>query len=649
MKASKIEQCLRRIVYDARKNNEDGLTVKLARSRAEKQLKLDDGFLKSEEWRQRSKNVVEAAFEEELESPDVPDHNSSHTKGPSSEPSAKEMPNGNSKGLESSRKPAKTSEVPLQNGNNGGSSSSEEEDQDSGSGVEKPATQSETQPSKPSSTPAKVNGVKRKAKEKDSSQEESGEESGSEEASDQPAQKRAKVDSSGSSESNSTESSEDESGSSDEEDEKEESSLLSKTKAKGTLSDKTGKAIPPKPFTPPSGYTLLAPAHLAESSPLTSANLAGKQVWHITAPSNISLASLTEVAFDVIQSGQPVLTHNGIEYALNEDQTLNHGMTALFAPTKEGYERVDQKVTRTLQLQQKLILPNLTSKHSSQASGSTAAGDIAQACVTSVRPQPKGLRMRYKPPGCGSGRPGRIGSGSDSSEEDQDDEDPAPRQAFQFPKALGAHATNTQQTSDDTAANETVANETSSEEMVSKTTVLDETRSKESTNEQNSAKKSKKKRKDTGDAVGAKAEANGVPETSANMSPHASEVTPRKGTSKNITMTEDAADTQSSAKKLKKKHKSGIADSKSGTDGVGKAAAESSLATNTSAQGQIETTNKNKLTKGLSAEILGNSAPGTANGAAAPTSAKDDEAKRKEEKRLRKERKEAKRAKAGAV
>ncbi|KAI6794492.1 hypothetical protein KC363_g7361 [Hortaea werneckii] len=63
-----IEQCLRRTVRDAIKSEEE-VTVNSTRIRVEEQLDLGAGFFKnSDEWKQRSKEVIHAAIEE----PDSP-------------------------------------------------------------------------------------------------------------------------------------------------------------------------------------------------------------------------------------------------------------------------------------------------------------------------------------------------------------------------------------------------------------------------------------------------------------------------------------------------------------------------------------------------------------------------------------------------
>lgn len=58
-----IESTLRRIVRDAIKKDEE-ITVRIARTRAEEELELEEGFFKEGEWKERSKNIINAAVEE---------------------------------------------------------------------------------------------------------------------------------------------------------------------------------------------------------------------------------------------------------------------------------------------------------------------------------------------------------------------------------------------------------------------------------------------------------------------------------------------------------------------------------------------------------------------------------------------------------
>jgi hypothetical protein len=251
----------------------------------------------------------------------------------------------------------------------------------------------------------KVNGVKRKS-------DESSSESSDEELPDAPETKKARTDSE----------------SSEEESEDEPQADKMDVDKPAPLPAGMVSSVVAKPFDAPHGYT---PLDTSSRSALSNADLQGKQVWHITAPADLDISSLTEVALDSIQSGKPVLSHNGVDYVMSEDKGAQSGnATLVLLPEKDGYKPISQPVSKTFHLRQHVTIPNLSEKQTSGITGSTAAGDVATPAVYAVRPQPKGMRMRYRPPGFGSGDPGRIGSDSES------DAEPVGKEAgLQFPKA----------------------------------------------------------------------------------------------------------------------------------------------------------------------------------------------------------------------
>lgn len=252
----------------------------------------------------------------------------------------------------------------------------------------------------------KANGKKRKS-------EESSSEDSDEELPDAPEAKKARTDS---------ESSEGES---------EDDSAADKMDVDKPAPTPAGmvSSVVAKPFDAPHGYTSF---DTSSRSALSSADVQGKQVWHITAPANLPISALTEVALDSIQSGKPVLSHKGSDYVLSEDKGATTGnATVVLLPEKDGYKPISQPVSKTFHLRQHIALPNINEKQTSEKTGSNAAGDVARPAVYAVRPQPKGMRMRYRPPGFGAGDPGRIGSGSESESEAE----PVGKEAtLQFPK-----------------------------------------------------------------------------------------------------------------------------------------------------------------------------------------------------------------------
>jgi hypothetical protein len=260
--------------------------------------------------------------------------------------------------------------------------------------------------------PRQVNGVKRKAGESSPSDEDSASDdsSSSEDSHDAeaPPKKKARKNEFSRPGKDSENSSERES------DESRESS--------GSPEDTTPTAansipsIPPKQFVPPPGFTSLDAEHFATQGALSLPTLEGKQLWHITAPSNLSLASVSEISLDALRSKQPLFNRDGIEYIANERLDSNIDAPSILLATENGYQLLDRGIERSLHLQQKISLPNLSIRQADQNAGSSAAARVGASHISGARPQPKGLRMRYRPPGSGPGKPGILGSDSDTDE-----------------------------------------------------------------------------------------------------------------------------------------------------------------------------------------------------------------------------------------
>ncbi|KAF2150882.1 hypothetical protein K461DRAFT_296114 [Myriangium duriaei CBS 260.36] len=198
-------------------------------------------------------------------------------------------------------------------------------------------------------------------------------------------------------------------------------------------------------FAPPSGYAKVE-AYNA-SSILDLSSLGSKQLWHITIPRGISINDLTSVSQDGLDSKTTVLTHKGTEYTFADAaQPGQEGVNkALLLPSssEKAYRSRPVSVSRSIRLQPKVSLPNVPNRQTDVATGSSAAGQTTRLAVSSIRPQPKGLKMRYKPPGFGSGRPGTIGSGSEDSDTDMEDAPPA-NQGFRRPNIAASTAQSAQ-------------------------------------------------------------------------------------------------------------------------------------------------------------------------------------------------------------
>lgn len=441
VKPAAIEAALRRIVRAAAAK-EEPVTVKQVRNQAEKELELEQGFLLEDEWKSRSRDIVKAAFEEEQEEAEAgPDREAVPAKVTDAEKTGKrreESVNGVHRKFEIAPPPT---EIPLANDNeesdNGDDESSDSDIESRGESADGDTEKNAANatPGKLNHVPTQVNGVKRKAAAEVRGKE--GDESSSEDDSAaEPPAKKSKASAS----TNPTNSQSNKSSGNITSPEQASARLASTAKGEAEgASQSSLQATPAQHFAPPSGYMPIDTTNLSQTPSISASDLEGKQIWQIIVPSSIPLSALSELTADAVNSANASITINGLDYSLTSDSsTSSAGPPTLLLPTPKGYKPVKRKVDRTLILQQRITLPNITSRQINQATGSSAAADTARAAVSTVRPQPKGLRMRYRPPGFGPGKLGALGSGEDSA---SDDGRVGTGSTFQFPRALGAHGT----------------------------------------------------------------------------------------------------------------------------------------------------------------------------------------------------------------
>ncbi|GBF63432.1 hypothetical protein TMEN_6057 [Trichophyton mentagrophytes] len=164
--------------------------------------------------------------------------------------------------------------------------------------------------------------------------------------------------------------------------------------------------VPTKAYKPPPGFQFMQKSSTQPSdiSQLLS-DLDGKQIWHITAPIGIPVSSIESLAMDAIASGEPVLTHKGTAYRLQENQLGgSEKQKSLLVPDKNGnvYRRHKLPVSRTYHLEQVVKIPQGDSFH--------ANGSVDISALTKKPPkQPQHLQMRYKPFGSADQLPETIG------------------------------------------------------------------------------------------------------------------------------------------------------------------------------------------------------------------------------------------------
>lgn len=146
-------------------------------------------------------------------------------------------------------------------------------------------------------------------------------------------------------------------------------------------------------------------------------NLSEKKIWHVTAPKSVPLQSIKKVTLDIVQGKAPAIEHEGIPYIFQQETTDDSSNTFAALPFFDGIKFVSSTVEMTLNLRHKIELPNISKRPALVASDSAATVEAAQSPLKVIRPQPNGLRIRYKPPGFGVGNPGTIGSESESADE----------------------------------------------------------------------------------------------------------------------------------------------------------------------------------------------------------------------------------------
>ncbi|KAF2679070.1 hypothetical protein K458DRAFT_375478 [Lentithecium fluviatile CBS 122367] len=173
----------------------------------------------------------------------------------------------------------------------------------------------------------------------------------------------------------------------------------------------------PRPYIPPKDF---APVPTARASTFPSTalfdNLEGKQVWHITAPADLSLKNLKELAMGQAMQGDAIISQKGIEYGFLTAESDEVGAREVVIPRENGYKTVPKRISQTLNIRQVINLPKLSLKQADPNTGSEAAASITRSTIRVPRPQVKGLKMRYFPSGVADHTPITLGF-SDSEDE----------------------------------------------------------------------------------------------------------------------------------------------------------------------------------------------------------------------------------------
>ena len=170
------------------------------------------------------------------------------------------------------------------------------------------------------------------------------------------------------------------------------------------------------PYIPPAGFEPIPVSGPSSASQLLlDPHLERKQIWYITAPASVPISSMKEVTSANIKEGRAVLSHHGHRYGIVQDSSENIGDIKVMVAksgqdgyrTGNFYDRlcvigkadgyvVSMPIDQILKVKEIVQLP-------------TVYNASTRNCASSARPQPPGLRMRFRPIGFGKGKLGHIG------------------------------------------------------------------------------------------------------------------------------------------------------------------------------------------------------------------------------------------------
>ncbi|KAL6237687.1 hypothetical protein BDW75DRAFT_203478, partial [Aspergillus navahoensis] len=170
----------------------------------------------------------------------------------------------------------------------------------------------------------------------------------------------------------------------------------------------------PQQYKPPLGFK--SAKNQPSSSTTTSAlsNLAGKQIFHITAPAFLPLSKVKEVSLAGALKGEPILKLGGVNYGILAD-SLTHAQAGASGQSLFLYDAKTQTYHSTVtniptyRIQEMVELPG-------GAELEEAVIRSAKALERPPRKQPKHLKMRFRPVGSGDAPPETLGSSSEESE-----------------------------------------------------------------------------------------------------------------------------------------------------------------------------------------------------------------------------------------
>jgi hypothetical protein len=180
---------------------------------------------------------------------------------------------------------------------------------------------------------------------------------------------------------------------------------------------------PNQPYKPPFGFKTAkkqTPPSSSTSSILS--NLRGKQVFHITAPSFLPLSKVKEITMSKVLKGEPFLKYDGKSYGIPADSITDNdpeGKTLLV------YDESTQTYCNKADHIQSFHVQEFAGLPQKAVQSTATAIEILRDAVKPPRPQPKGMKMRFRPVGSLPSEPETLGFSSESESEEPQSKVPA--------------------------------------------------------------------------------------------------------------------------------------------------------------------------------------------------------------------------------
>lgn len=99
------------------------------------------------------------------------------------------------------------------------------------------------------------------------------------------------------------------------------------------------KATPITTYKPPKGFESLSGSKTKKSKAsqvFSAENLAGKQIWYITAPVSVPISMIKNVSMKDVQSGSAAITVDGEEYGFVLEKPEEQGSNRFTLPSEDG-------------------------------------------------------------------------------------------------------------------------------------------------------------------------------------------------------------------------------------------------------------------------------------------------------------------------